>query len=56
MAKIISQKAGRIEPASEFLGHKSIMSTMSYIDADGHREKANEIVTSLKLSNTRRTA
>lgn len=44
MAKIISQRAGRIEPASRYLGHKSIASTHAYIDMEGHEATANEIV------------
>jgi integrase len=47
MGKIISERSGRIEPASKYLGHKSIASTMSYIDMDAHEEKANQIVTEL---------
>jgi integrase/recombinase XerD len=47
MGKIISERAGRIEPASKYLGHKSIASTQAYVDMDGHEEKANQIVGSL---------
>lgn len=49
MAKIISQKAGRIEPASRFLGHRSTASTASYVDMDGHEQTANDIVTEIEL-------
>jgi integrase len=49
MGKIISQKSGRIEPASRFLGHKSTASTAAYIDMDGHEETANSIVTGIEL-------
>ena len=49
MGKIISQAAGRIEPATKYLGHKSIASTQEYIDMDGYEEKANKIVGSLSL-------
>lgn len=48
MGKIISEAAGRIEPASKFLGHKTISSTMAYIDMDSHEEKANAIVTKIQ--------
>lgn len=44
MAKIISQKSGRIEPASRFLGHKNTASTAAYIDMDGHEATANDII------------
>lgn len=49
MGKIISQKAGRIEPASRFLGHRSTASTAAYIDMDGHEQLANNIVTEIDL-------
>ena len=44
VAKLISQRAGRIEPASMFLGHASITSTAAYIDMNSHEERANDIV------------
>jgi integrase len=50
MGKIISQAAGRIEPASKYLGHRSIASTVGYIDMDSHEEKANAIVIGLDIS------
>lgn len=48
MGKIISEISGRIEPASEFLGHTNTISTRAYIDADGHKAKANDIVMGIK--------
>jgi integrase len=47
MAKIISDKAGRIEPACRFLGHASIASTEAYIDMNGYETAANSIVTEI---------
>jgi integrase/recombinase XerD len=44
VAKLISQRAGRVEPATAFLGHASIASTVTYIDMDGFEETANDIV------------
>jgi integrase/recombinase XerD len=49
MGKIISEKSGRIEPASEFLGHTNSVSTRTYIDADGHKAKADDIVMEIEL-------
>lgn len=49
MGKIISQKSGRIEPASKFLGHRSCVSTAAYIDMDGHEDTANEIVSFIEI-------
>ena len=49
MGKIISDESGRIEPASEYLGHTNIVSTRTYIDPDGHRERAETIVTEIEL-------
>jgi len=47
VAKIISDKAGRIEPATRFLGHTSIGTTIAYLDMDGYGKQADEIVKSL---------
>lgn len=44
MAKIVSTRAGRIEPASSFLGHRNIVSTMSYLDAGEIEQQADNIV------------
>ncbi|MBN1548335.1 MAG: site-specific integrase [Syntrophaceae bacterium] len=44
VAKLISQHAGRIEPATMFLGHHSVASTAAYIDMNSHEERANHIV------------
>ena len=44
VAKLISQRAGRVEPATAFLGHASIASTVAYIDMDSFEETANDIV------------
>lgn len=49
MGKIISETSGRVEPASEFLGHTSAASTRAYIDADSHRAKAENIVMEIKF-------
>lgn len=49
MGKIISQTAGRIEPASKFLGHKSTASTAAYIDMDSHEETANAIALTIEF-------
>ncbi len=50
VAKIISDKAGRIEPATRFLGHTSVANTVQYLDMDGYGKQANEIVHSLPWS------
>lgn len=47
IAKIISDKAGRIEPASRFLGHTSIANTVAYLDMDQYGKQADEIVKSM---------
>lgn len=52
MAKIISDKAGRIEPATKFLGHTSIANTISYLDMDGYGKQANEIIGELPWNKT----
>lgn len=44
VAKLISQHAGRVEPATAFLGHASIASTVTYIDMNGFEDTANDIV------------
>jgi integrase/recombinase XerD len=44
VAKLISLRAGRIEPATAFLGHASIASTVTYIDMNGFEETANDIL------------
>jgi integrase len=49
MAKIISQKTGRIEPASKYLGHRSIASTSAYIDMESWEQKANEATMSIEI-------
>jgi integrase len=51
VAKLISVKCGRIEPAARFLGHRSLSSTLSYIDYEGYDSRADEAVQSLDLSN-----
>jgi integrase/recombinase XerD len=47
IAKLISRDAGRVEPATSFLGHKSIAATMSYLDMDEFNQQADDIVSSL---------
>ena len=44
IAKLISDRAGRIEPASRFLGHTSIAATVAYLDMDQYGKQADEIV------------
>ena len=44
VAKLIALKTGRVEPATAFLGHKSVASTMAYIDLDSFGQKADETV------------
>jgi hypothetical protein len=44
VAKIISDRAGRIEPATRFLGHASVAATAAYLDMDGYGRQADEIV------------
>lgn len=44
IAKIISDKAGRIEPATRFLGHTSVANTVAYLDMDSYGKQADEIV------------
>jgi integrase len=46
MAKIISDKSGSILPASRFLGHTGLSSTVAYLDADAASRQADEIVSS----------
>lgn len=53
VAKLISDKAGRIEPASKFLGHTSIANTVSYLDMDAYGRQADEIVQALPWNETR---
>jgi len=50
VAKIISDKAGRIEPATRFLGHATIAATVHYLDMDGFGKQADEIVQELPWS------
>ena len=47
VAKLIVKKTSRIEPATSFLGHKSVTSTMAYIDMDSWGQKADETVEEL---------
>lgn len=47
VAKIISDRAGRIEPATRFLGHATIAATVHYLDMDGFGKQADEIVQEL---------
>jgi len=47
IAKIISRKSGRVEPAARFLGHKSIATTTAYLDMEEFGRQADDIVTSL---------
>lgn len=44
MAKIISDKTGRIEPASRWLGHRSIAVTTAYLDMDSYGKMADDVV------------
>jgi len=44
MAKLISDKAGRIEAATKFLRHTSIANTIAYLDEEYYNNKANELV------------
>jgi integrase len=44
VAKLISDKAGRIEPATRFLGHVSAANTAAYLDMDSYGRQADEIV------------
>jgi integrase len=48
MAQIISQRSGRVEPATRFLGHTSIATTIKYLDADKFGREADEIVSTLE--------
>ena len=52
VAKIISDRAGRIEPASRFLGHTSIANTVSYLDMDSYGKQADKIVEDLPWNQT----
>lgn len=47
VAKIISDRAGRVEPATKFLGHTSIANTVAYLDMDAYGKQADEIVQAL---------
>lgn len=47
MAKIISDRAGRIEPASKFLGHSSVANTILYLDMDYFGKQADDIVSTV---------
>lgn len=47
IAQIISQKCGRIEPASRFLGHTSVANTIKYLDCDKFNGDANDAVLSM---------
>ena len=47
VAKIISDRAGRVEPATKFLGHTSIANTVAYLDMDAFGKQADEIVQAL---------
>jgi len=49
IAKLINRKTGRIETAQEWLGHTNPANTVSYIDAEEYREKANTVVASLDI-------
>jgi integrase len=51
MAKIIANKVGRAEAAGKFLGHKSLASTLNYIDYDSWGQKADDVVLNCELSN-----
>jgi integrase len=44
VAKIISAKSGHVEAATVFLGHKSIASTIAYLDTNELGRQADEIV------------
>ena len=52
VAKIISDRAGRIEPATRFLGHSSLASTIAYLDMDSYGRQADEIVENLSWNKT----
>lgn len=52
VAKIISDRAGRIEPATRFLGHTSVANTVAYLDMDQFGKQADEIVKSLPWNET----
>ena len=47
MAQIISQKTGRIESASVFLGHSNVASTMKYLDCGKFKEAADCAISSM---------
>ena len=47
VAQLIAAKAGRIEPATRFLGHTSVANTIHYLDMDGYGRQADEIVNAL---------
>lgn len=47
VAKIISDRAGRIEPATRFLGHSSVAATIHYLNMDEFGKQADEIVQAL---------
>ena len=44
VAKLISDKAGRIEPATRFLGHTSVANTTAYLDMDSYGRQADDLV------------
>jgi integrase len=50
VAKIISDKAGRVEPATRFLEHTSIANTIHYLDMDQYGKQADQIVETLPWS------
>jgi integrase len=52
VAKIISDRAGRIEPATRFLGHTSVANTVAYLDMDAYGKQADEIVQNLPWNKT----
>jgi len=52
VAKIISDRAGRIEPATRFLGHTSIANTVAYLDMDSYGKQADQIVEALPWNQT----
>ena len=47
MAKLISDKAGRVEPATRFLAHTTIANTIAYLDMDSYGRQADQIVRAL---------
>lgn len=47
IAKLISDKSGRIEASSSFLGHRSIAATTAYLNMDEFKQQADEIVSAL---------